>query len=95
MSTAEHQKTMQASQPSPDNKFIDSDGDVDLNAIQDDDIRELGLEPAAQRNADLGPVDSGDGDTPGGAQLRRRRHREEIEDDQDDRRSKRPRVRGG
>ena len=95
MSTTEHQHTTQGSQRSPDNRFIDSDGDVDLNAIQEDDIRELGVEFAAQRNADLGAVNSGDGNTPGGVQSRRRRDREESKDDQDDRRSKWPRVRGG
>ena len=96
MSMTEPQRTPQGSQPSPDNIFIDDDGDVDLNAIQEDDIRELGVEPVPERNTERGVVDPGDRQIGSDAPTaKRRKELEKGEDDQEGRTSKRPRIRVG
>ena len=78
------------------NRFSDSGGNVDVDAIQDDHIRALGLEPvepssraASHMHPELGQSGS---ITRSAASTRRRR--EDDEDEHDLRKAKRPRIEG-
>ena len=90
------QRIGQGRQLSTSNRFIDSDGNIDVDAIQDDDIRDLGSEPvqpSSSAGSHLPPGHGQSGSIKGSAASTRRR-REDDEDQHDLKEMKRPRVEG-
>lgn len=95
-SESDMRRIVQGSQLSTSNRFGDSDGNVDIDRIQDDDIRDLGPEPVQPSNragshTNPGHVQSG---SIIGSAASTRRRREDDEDQHGLRKAKRPRVEG-